>query len=140
MNHETSPPSISPSDTTSPTAPTLAASRFHPGTILATPSALELMREHTCSPLSLLQRHLAGDWGELCADDAALNEQALLDGSRIFSSYQIAPGVILWVITEACEDSPGDADLAETSSSDVSIRFGQRCQRSCTTILRPEDY
>lgn len=140
MNHETPPPSVSPSGTTSQATPTLAASRFHPGTILATPGALELMREHACSPLSLLQRHLAGDWGELCADDATLNEQALLDGSRIFSSYRIAPGVTLWVITEACEDCTDDMHPASISAPATGPAFGQRCRRSCTTILRPDDY
>lgn len=126
MNHETSPPSVSPSDPTSPSLPPLGTTRFHPGTIVATPAAMDLMREHACSPWPLIQRHLSGDWGDVCAEDAALNNQALVDGSRLLSSYRIAPDVTLWVITDACVDDPSD--------------IGQAKRRPCTTILRPEDY
>lgn len=126
MNHETSPPSLSPSAATSPTTPIGGATRFHPGTIVATPAAIELMREHACSPWALIKRHLAGDWGDVCAEDAALNNQALVDGSRLLSSYRIAPEVTMWVITDACVDDPSDTSQAS--------------RRPCTTILRPEDY
>ena len=96
MNHEAS----------HPTAPAHTAAghpRFMPGQILATPEALRTMQQHGCSPLELLQRHLHGDWGDLHPDDAALNDAAVFDGSRIFSSYRIAEGVVVWLITEACD-------------------------------------
>ncbi len=126
MSHETSPPSVSPSDPTSPSLPPLDTTRFHPGTVVATPAAMDLMREHACSPWSLIQRHLSGDWGDVCAEDAALNNQALVDGSRLLSSYRIAPNVTLWVITDACVDDPSDTP--------------QPHRRPSTCILRPEDY
>lgn len=92
----------------------LSQTKFQPGQIVSTPGALEAMEEHQCSPLSLLARHLSGDWGTVCAEDAAMNEEALQYGSRVLSSYQIAPKVTIWLITEA--------------------------DRSVTTFLLPSEY
>lgn len=55
--------------------------------------------------LNSLIRHSSCDWGELCDDDKALNDQALKEGSRLFSSYTIPPSVEIpyqkiWIITE----------------------------------------
>ena len=48
----------------------------------------------------LLYRHSTGDWGDLCSDDKDLNNQALVSGGRLFSSYMTTKGKV-WVITEA---------------------------------------
>lgn len=88
--------------------------RFLPGQVVATPGALAAMAEHNCSPDTLLTRHLCGDWGGVCADDAAMNDQALTNKGRILSSYEIAPGVVVWLISE--------------------------WNRSATTILLPSEY
>jgi len=84
-------------------AKTLACPKFSPGQIVATPGALAAMEEHQCQPLTLLARHLAGDWGVLPAEDAQLNDLALKTGGRLFSSYPIAPEVRIWLITDQCE-------------------------------------
>ena len=102
--------------------------RFAAGQFVATPGALVLLDQHGVSPETLLHRHLSADWGSVCSDDAALNDGALEDGSRILSSYLIAPGVTVWVITDA-ETDRDEAGNALTTP-----------QRLCTTILRPEDY
>lgn len=88
--------------------------RFSLGQIVATPAALALLEECRVSPLDLLARHVSGDWGELPAEDAALNDMALQSDGRLLSSYVIAPNTKIWVISEA--------------------------DRSATTVLRPEDY
>lgn len=88
--------------------------KFSLGQVVATPGALALLEEHRVSPLHLLARHVSGDWGELPADDAALNSMALKSDGRLLSSYPIAPNARVWVITE--------------------------WDRSVTTVLRPEDY
>lgn len=101
---------------------------FNPGQIVATPGALALLSEHDVSPNTLLHRHLAADWGSVCSADAARNDEALRDGSRILSSYLIAPGVSVWIITDAETDIDEDGrTLAQPT-------------RLCTTILRPQDY
>ena len=60
-----------------------------------------------------LQRHLAGDWGDVCQEDRAENEFALKSGLRLFSAYK-SEGIKIWIITEA--------------------------DRSATTILFPDEY
>lgn len=60
-------------------------------------------------------RFRSGDWGDLCEDDKALNEQALKDGDRLMGSYEDAEhDWKIWIITEA--------------------------DRSVTTILFPSEY
>ena len=62
-----------------------------------------------------LTRHVSGDWGEvLCEEDRQLNDEALLDGSRLFSAYRTSSGEKIWIITEA--------------------------DRSSTCLLLPEEY
>jgi hypothetical protein len=89
-------------------------SSFEPGALLATPGALAALGTHRVSLLSLLQRHLRGDWGDVSPDDAHANWQALVHGGRILSSYPLGPEVRLWLITEA--------------------------DRQATTALLPEEY
>ncbi|MGZ8246219.1 hypothetical protein [Methylomagnum sp.] len=86
---------------------------FALGQTIATPGAVEAMRQAGVSPLALLSRHQRGDWDDLCREDKQTNEQALATGERIFSSYQLETAKF-WVITEA--------------------------DRSATTILLPEEY
>ena len=62
----------------------------------------------------LLRRHIMGDWGDLCPEDKAANDQALETGGRLFSAYHLKSGVKVWLITEA--------------------------DRSVTTFLFPEEY
>jgi hypothetical protein len=63
--------------------------------------------------LECLQRHAQGDWGDLCPEDKAENEDALKVGNRILSAYTIN-GTKIWIITE--------------------------WDRSVTTILFPSEY
>ena len=60
-------------------------------------------------------RFTSGDWGDLCEDDKALNEDALKDGDRLMGEYvDKERGWKIWIITEA--------------------------DRSVTTILFPSEY
>lgn len=74
--------------------------RFSPGEIVVTRGADALLREQNLHPVRLLARHLAGDWGEVGAEDAQTNEAALQTGARLLSVYTVAE-VKLFVITEA---------------------------------------
>lgn len=68
----------------------------------------------------LLNRHMAGHWGDMDADDRQANDDALIHGARILSCYSIKPGQpaigdnCIWILTEA--------------------------DRSATTIMLPEEY
>lgn len=63
-----------------------------------------------------LSRYMQGDWGELCLDDKAQNDEALESGDRILASYihPAYPDFKIWIITEY--------------------------DRSVTTILFPHEY
>ncbi len=97
----------------------MAAPLFELGLVVATPGALALAKAGAFDPAELLERHQAGDWGDLDALDCRENERALRSGARIFSAYQTPQGGRVWIITEATDDVGA---------------------RRSTCILRPEDY
>ena len=76
---------------------------FSMGQIVATPGALALLERHGIQASTLLSRHAEGDWGEIDAEDCRSNEDAVNNGSRIFSSYTVK-GKRLFVITESCDE------------------------------------
>lgn len=94
-------------------------SEFSTGQIVATPAALDALEDSGQAPIDLLRRHCRGDWGDLSSADKQSNEEALGDGSRIFSAYILTTGVKLWVITEAVNDAG---------------------HRASTCILLPDEY
>jgi hypothetical protein len=79
------------------------ASRLFPlGQLVATPGALAALTASGQNPAELLARHQTGDYGCVCEEDKRLNDQAVKDGSRVFSAYLLKDGVTrVWVITEA---------------------------------------
>jgi len=88
--------------------------KFPLGKIVATPGALAALEEAGDTPASLLDRHAAGDWGELGAEDIRENEFSLANGFRLLSAYTLSTGERIWIITES--------------------------DRSCTTLLLPSEY
>ena len=62
----------------------------------------------------VFSRHATGDWGDMCEEDKAYNDEALVNGGRLFSSYNYNEDTKIWIITE--------------------------WDRSATTILFPEEY
>jgi hypothetical protein len=82
------------------------------GNVVITPNALGQL---TPADIQLgLQRHQAGDWGDLGEEDWKENDNALRTGLRLLSSYRSSDGVTFWIITER--------------------------DRSATTLLMPDDY
>lgn len=87
-----------PSDRPAPSHTTSVL--FPMGELVATPGALSLLEHHRINPLSLLGRHLQGDWGNVSDDDRAANEDAITLGNRIVSSYTVGEKEKVWVISE----------------------------------------
>jgi len=78
---------------------------FPLGQLLSTPGALTAFEAAGQSPMEFVQRHVTGDWGDLCEEDKKLNDEAVKDSSRILSAYRLEKtGVKVWVITEAADD------------------------------------
>ena len=78
---------------------------FALGQLVATPGALAALEASGESLLTCLERHLAGDWGDVDADDAQENELSLKHGWRLLSAYRLESGTQIWVITEADRSS-----------------------------------
>jgi hypothetical protein len=87
---------------------------FPLGQVVATPGALQALREAGQRPEAFLNRHIVGDWGDLDDFDRRQNDRAVHQGLRLLSAYRTKRGVRLWVITE--------------------------WDRSATTLLLPEEY
>lgn len=88
--------------------------------IVATPGALALLERFRVPPALLLHRHVHGDWGTVDAHDAQVNTDALRNGARILSSYDVGdPPERVWIITDAVMDSG---------------------RRYATTLLLPSEY
>lgn len=90
--------------------------RFDLGHTVFTPGVERLLKFPSMAGVELaplLNRHRAGDWGDMCQQDKDSNEHALEVGLRLMSAYELY-GEKVWVITEA--------------------------DRSVTTFLLPEEY
>lgn len=88
------------------------AAKFEFGQTVITPGALNAVPAPEVH--AALGRHGKGDWGKVCAEDAAQNEWALNNDARIISIYETSDGIRFWIITEA--------------------------DRSSTAVLLPEEY
>ena len=90
---------------------------FPLGNVVITTNALNTLTEAnpeaSYEMVKILGRHQYGDWGIVDNEDKSSNDDAVKNGSRILSAYEIE-GIKVWVITEY--------------------------DRSITTILLPEDY
>jgi hypothetical protein len=75
------------------------------GSVVATPGAIEQLTRAGQSPSEFLNRHLSGDWGDVCSEDRQLNDEAIENGSRVLSAYVLRTGEKLWIITEADRSS-----------------------------------
>ena len=70
------------------------------GQVVGTPGCLEAFAVTGQTPDEFLCRHIKGDWGELVEEDRQANDDALVDGSRILSSYRLSNGTKIWIVTE----------------------------------------
>ena len=85
--------------------------RVNPGRLMITRNAKNALPRREVD--AAINRHLSGDWGDVCQSDWQRNEQALRDGDRLLSVYQTQAGEKFWIITES--------------------------DRSTTTVLLPSD-
>lgn len=91
--------------------------KFELGRVVCTPGVHHLIESGKINRDYLLQfvdRHQHGDWGDCGEEDEMVNEEALILGHRLFSSYIVVDTQRMWVITEA--------------------------DRSVTTLLLPREY
>ncbi len=64
--------------------------KFRPGRVVATPAAHRALDRFNLNYRSLLQHHLAGDWGNLGREDREISEAALMSGQgQLMSAYTL---------------------------------------------------
>ena len=86
--------------------------KFELGQVLITPGAHDALNLKDAA--DCLVRHASGDFGDMCEEDKAYNQEALEIGGRIMSAYRDQNDTKFWIITEH--------------------------DRSATTILLPSEY
>lgn len=87
---------------------------FSLGQVVITKNAKGTFDELEQNPIVYLERHAKGDWGNLGEDDKQSNNEAIGEGLRLLSKYNLSNGEAIYIITEA--------------------------DRSITTIMLTEDY
>lgn len=85
---------------------------FPLGQLLITPGARDTLNQ--MDVIRAVQSHRTCDWGIVCDEDKAVNDEALATGGRILSAYRDRNDTKFWIITE--------------------------WDRSATTILLPDEY
>jgi hypothetical protein len=98
--------------------------RFALGQVVATPGALRLLQQTGTDAMALLMRHVTGDWGDICAEDAKENELSIAEGFRVMSVYALTLG----------DQAASDGDERER------VWLITEADRSVTTLLLPRDY
>ncbi len=70
------------------------------GEVSLTQGADALMSEGKLDVNNLINRHVSGDWSDMCEDDQLENKHAVACGDRIFSSFKLSETQNVWIITE----------------------------------------
>lgn len=91
--------------------PPIPNPKFPLGRVVITATAAGILDSPAVS--EGLKRHASGDWGDICPEDACLNDISVKNGRRLMSVYGNGDRRF-WILTEA--------------------------NRSITTVLMPGDY
>jgi hypothetical protein len=80
--------------------PTRLKPLFHPGRLLVTPAASAALRASGVPVISVLLRHICGDWGDMPDAEWQQNDLSIGTGLRLLSVYNLPGGERLCMITE----------------------------------------
>ncbi|HDR9240048.1 hypothetical protein [Burkholderia vietnamiensis] len=80
--------------------PTRLKPLFHPGKLLVSYAALATLRTNGVPVISVVLRHIAGDWGVVSEDDKRQNDVSIATGLRLISIYRLPDQTRVLVITE----------------------------------------
>lgn len=106
--------------------PTRLKPLFRPGRLLVASDALTALRVNGIPAVSVLLRHVAGDWGTVSDDDRKQNDLSIVAGLRLISLYHLPDQTRILVITEwdrssttieRLEDVLPDGDTREDQSA-----------------------
>lgn len=72
---------------------------FHPGKLLVSPAALAALRANGIPVISVVLRHICGDWGSVSQSDREQNDLSIPTGLRLLSLYHLPDGSRIFVTT-----------------------------------------
>lgn len=73
---------------------------FPTGCLYITPGINELILQGI-NIIPFLNRHLRGDWGDICNDDKRANNHAVDTNGMLLSAYHVTPEIKIWILTDA---------------------------------------
>ncbi|CAJ3746397.1 plasmid related protein [Burkholderia pseudomallei] len=73
---------------------------FRPGRLLITPVALTALRANGIPVISVVLKHIAGDWGIVSDEDRQQNDLSIRAGLRLISLYRLPDQTRILVLTE----------------------------------------
>ncbi len=80
--------------------PTRLKPLFRPGRLLVAPDVLTALRANGIPVVSVLLKHVAGDWGTVSDEDYEQHDLSISAGLRIISLYRLPDQSRILVITE----------------------------------------
>ncbi len=80
--------------------PTRLKPLFRPGRLLVASDALTALRASGIPVISVLLRHVAGDWGTVSDEDRQQNDLSISAGLRLISLYPLPDQTRILVITQ----------------------------------------
>ncbi|MBC8726807.1 hypothetical protein [Paraburkholderia sp. UCT2] len=80
--------------------PTRLRPLFRPGRLLVASDALTALHANGIPVISVLLRHVAGDWGTVSDEDRQQNDMSIPAGLRLISLYRLPDQTRILVITE----------------------------------------
>ena len=84
---------------------TICKPKFNLGQVVGNSRCIGGTRREWTNPAILPRKTCRVEIGEkLCQEDKELNDQSLVDGSRLLSAYRTLKGERIWIITEAADD------------------------------------
>jgi hypothetical protein len=102
--------------------PTRLKPLFRPGRLLVASDALTALRASGIPVISVLLRHVAGDWGTVSDEDRQQNDLSISAGLRLISLYRLPDQTRILVTTEwdrsnttieCLEDAGSGSDTSE---------------------------
>ena len=102
---------------------------FRPGRLLITPVALTALRANGIPVISVVLRHIAGDWGILSDEDRQQNDLSILAGLRLISIYRLPDQSRILVITEWDRSSTTIEHLDDVAPDGVAREERQASRR-----------
>lgn len=109
---------------------------FHPGRLLISSVAHTALRANGIPVVSVMLRHIAGDWGTVSDDDRQQNDLSITAGLRLISLYHLPDRTRILVITEWDRSNTTIERLDDPVNRPANSRYPARPSANCIQECR----